>query len=270
MEISAFLGRVKPTHSNREKRRAFAFLLLMHVCAATGLLTSFKFSILPASCIGYLLMCFAAGPIMHRYFGHRAFRTSRWFQFVLALFVGCIFTDAIGFAGKHWFHHRFADTSKDVHSPHQGFWFCWFGHILDEGYTDEQIVAACGDLAGYPELVWLHRYFYLPGLAAAILFFVIGGFQSFANIYCLNFVLVVHSISAINYFCHTGRRRGFNTVDCSTNRPILGLLLFGEGWHNNHHRHPASARFGIKRYQFDAGYQLLRGLAATGLIWDLR
>ena len=218
----------------------------------------------------YIVTIFALSGILHRYFGHRAFRTSRWFQFLLALLVGTVFGDAIGFSGKHRLHHKFSDTDRDVHSPDQGFWFCWIGSLLDEGYTEGEVLRATRDWAAYPELVWLHRYFYLPAFFTAAVVFAVGGYSAFVTIYCLNFLVAVHGPSAVNYFCHKGGRRNFETQDASTNRKLLGYLFLGEGWHNNHHQFPRSARLGIRKGEFDASYRILQVLAALGLVWDLR
>lgn len=218
-----------------------------------------------------VVICFAIGGGMHRYFAHRAFRTSRAFQFVLALLASAFFGDPVGFAGKHRLHHRHADTDLDLHSPRQGLWHCWVGHLLDERCSEQQVLSAARDWIAYPELMWLHRYFYVPGLAAAGVTYFIGGYSMLAAGYALSWCLMaVHAPAAVNYFCHRGRLRRFETPDDSTNRPVLGVLLFGEGWHNNHHRHPGLARAGLRRGEVDGLYCMLKVLSWLGLVWDLR
>ncbi len=262
-------GRVKETRSRWQKGQAAGFLILMHFLPITLFYTGTRMRDWILFGVFYVVTIFALGGILHRYFGHRAFQTSRWFQFVLALLPGTVLGDAIGFSGKHRLHHRFSDTDRDVHSPRQGIWFCWIGSLLDEGYTEEEILRVTRDLTAYPELVFLHRYFYLPALGAAALAYLLGGYATLVVVYGLNFLVAVHGPSAVNYFCHRGGRRNFETADDSTNRILLGYLFLGEGWHNNHHYCPGSARLGFRTHEFDASYHILRLLAAIGLIWDL-
>ncbi len=265
-----FHGRLKNTRSAWHKGRALGFITFMHLVPLTLFYTGTRAWDWALFGVFYIVTIFALGGILHRYFAHRGFRTSRWFQFILAVFVGTVFADAIGFSGKHRLHHRFSDTERDVHGPKQGIWFCWIGSLLDEGYTEEEVLQVTRDLTAYPELLWLHRYFYLPGILTAAFVYLAGGYAAFVTVYCLNFLVAVHAPSAVNYFCHKGGRRSFETQDNSTNRMLLGYLFLGEGWHNNHHYCPASARLGFRKYEFDAVFQLLRLLAALGLIWDLR
>jgi stearoyl-CoA desaturase (delta-9 desaturase) len=83
----------------------------------------------------YPFQAIGVGVCLHRYFGHNAFKTSRWFEFLLALFCASTFGDPIRFAGKHRLHHLHTDREDDTHSPLQGFWFSWFGSHLDSRYT---------------------------------------------------------------------------------------------------------------------------------------
>ena len=225
-------------------------------------------------CIGlYLLSAFGLGVGLHRYFAHRSFQTSRAFQFVLCLLAGIAFGDPVWFAGKHRLHHRHSDTKLDVHSPAQGFWFCWFSSIFDKGYSDEEILAKASDLTEYPELRWIHRHYYVPPIVVAASIYMIGGYSMFAIGYCLSLLFALHAASAVNYYCHQGKnvkKRRYETRDHSTNNVVLGLLTFGEGWHNNHHHYPGTARAGFFWWEMDVFYYILRILSWLGLVWALR
>jgi fatty-acid desaturase len=224
-----------------------------------------------AFAVAYVVILFALGGGLHRYFAHRAFRTSRAFQLVLALLAASCFGDPIGFAGRHRLHHRWSDTERDFHGPRRGLWFSWLGHLLEDGYSERALLAATRDLARYPELRWLHRWFFVPGLAAGGLIWLGGGFAMFAAAYCLPWcLLAVHGASAVNYVCHTRGRRRYATGDRSTNHPVLAVVLLGEGWHNNHHHYPGAARAGFFSGEVDGLYWMLRGLAHLGLVWNLR
>jgi stearoyl-CoA desaturase (Delta-9 desaturase) len=214
--------------------------------------------------------CFAVAVGLHRYFAHRSFRTSRAFQLALGALASGFFGDPIGFAGKHRLHHRYADTDRDPHSPRQGAWRCWIGHLLDEGYTDDAIVAAAPDLAAYPELRWLHRYYLVPGTLLVGFLFAVGGYSlvaTYALVWCL---LAIHAPALVNYFCHRGTNRRFETPDGSTNSWLLAALFWGEGWHNNHHRYPGAAHAGLRWYEVDVAFGAIKVLSWLGLVWDLR
>jgi stearoyl-CoA desaturase (Delta-9 desaturase) len=218
-----------------------------------------------------VVIIFAVGGGLHRYFAHRAFKTSRAFQLFLAVLAGCFFGDALGFAGKHRIHHRHSDTDRDVHSPRQGVWYCWIGHLLDERCSEQEVLAAVPDLSRYPELKWLHRYYFVPGTLAAVGVLAAGGYSFFVTGYVLSWCLMaIHAPALVNYFCHRSGYRRFETSDGSTNNPLVGLMLFGEGWHNNHHRYPSSARAGLEWYEVDLLYFMLKALSWLGLVWDLR
>jgi len=253
-----------------QKLVSAAGILLLHVPALTLPFIETSWEDWVASGVFYLLVLFALGVGLHRYFAHRAFKTSRAFQFVLALLGSAFFGDPIGFSGRHRLHHKYSDTERDHHGPRHGLWFAWFGHLLEDGYEEQEILGATKDLAKYPELVWLHRYFYLPGVATAALIFLLGGYSIFAA-YCLGWCLVaIHGAFAVNYFCHLGGRRRFETEDNSSNSILVAIMLLGEGWHNNHHRYPGAARAGFFWYEFDGLYYALKVLSWLGLVWDLR
>lgn len=219
----------------------------------------------------YVPMVFAVGAGLHRYFSHRAFRTSRTFQFMLGLLSCCFFGDPIGFTGKHRLHHRHSDTAGDVHSPRQGFWHCWFGSLVDDGLTEDEVLAAASDLTKYPELMWLHRYFWAPAVALMAVILAVGGYTMLVTGYILSWVLItLHGPCTVNYFCHRGTSRNYETGDDSTNKLWVSIYLLGEGWHNNHHRYPGSARAGFFSGEIDPLFSILRLLERFGLIRDLR
>jgi len=253
-----------------EKVRTAVFLVVLHampfVAIATGTAPAdwWLFAALYPG-LGMLV-----GTGLHRYFAHHAFRTSRPFQFLLATGTCLTFSDPVGFAGKHRIHHRYSDTDDDVHSPSQGWFSCWFWSLADDGLSDDDVIRAAPDLAKCPELMLLHRWFWVPGVAFAAALFAIGGFSLVAIGYVLAIVVVMNVASAVNYVCHRWGTRRFETADRSRNNLLVAILSWGEGWHNNHHYYPASARSAYAWWEVDCNYYLIRGLAALGLVWDVR
>jgi len=253
-----------------ERCRVGALILLLHGLVIGVLISGTdKTDWIFFACL-YPFQAIGVGTAMHRYFAHRSYKTSRPFQFFLALTCASVFGNAVGFAGKHRLHHQHVDSSRDVHAPLHGIWACWIGSLLDNGYTEEQILAKAPDLTRYPELMWLHRNFLVPGLALCALAFAIGGISTVAIGVCLGSVLLIHQSSAVNYLSHKYGTRRFDTPDNSTNNWVTGILSFGDGWHNNHHYCPGSARAGFAWYEIDMFFWPIWIFEKLGLVWQVK
>jgi stearoyl-CoA desaturase (delta-9 desaturase) len=261
--------RSAPTRPRWLRYRDWTFIAALHAIPAVAIVPGTTATDWIALVVFYVVAAMGTGIGLHRYFSHHAFRTSRAFQFALGVLACTSFADPIGFAGKHRLHHRHADTDRDVHSPRQGFWRCWFASLVDDGYTERAIVAAARDLARYPELRWLRRWFFVPGVLLGTATWWLGGFSTFAIGFCLSRALLLNLVSMVNYFGHVAGRRRYATRDASTNNLIVALLSFGEGWHNNHHHSPTAARAGFVWWEVDPVYYAIRLLAALGLVWDV-
>jgi stearoyl-CoA desaturase (delta-9 desaturase) len=219
----------------------------------------------------FFVRMFAITAGYHRYFSHRTFRTGRAFQCLLAV-LGATATQkgALWWAGHHRIHHRYSDRpGRDVHSPRDGFWYSHQGWIFD-GRFDASPLDQVRDFARYPELVWLNRWHVVPPIAMAALLALVGGASAVVWGYVVSTVLLWHATYSINSLAHRFGTRRYDTPDDSRNNWLLGLLTFGEGWHNNHHHYCASARQGFFWWEIDVTYYLLRALAALGLVWEIR
>jgi stearoyl-CoA desaturase (delta-9 desaturase) len=127
------------------------------------------------------------------------------------------------------------------------------------------------DLTRYPELVWLERFKLVPVAALGAGLWLVGGLQGFVWGFCVSTVLLWHTTLATGSFSHRfGGYRNFDTGDDSRNNRVIALLLLGEGWHNNHHRAPNSARHSTGRHEPDPIYAGLRLLERAGLVWSIR
>jgi stearoyl-CoA desaturase (delta-9 desaturase) len=209
----------------------------------------------------------------HRYFAHRAFKTSRAFQFLLALAAeSSAQAGVLWWASHHRWHHRTSDTAEDVHSPRQrGFWYAHVGWLLANDWkkTDLTLVS---DLAKYPELRFLDRVgVHIAATALLALgFLLVGGVHGLVWGYMVSTVLLWHGSFAINSLAHLVGKRRYDTDDDSRNNWVLALLTSGEGWHNNHHHYQSSANQGFRWWEIDVTYACLRVLEQLGLVWDLR
>ena len=208
----------------------------------------------------------------HRYFSHRSFDTSRWFQFLLAV-GGCSARFQKGplwWVATHRQHHRHSDRPGDPHSPvDRGFWYAhlWWMFSRDLLAVDYSVVK---DLAKFPELRWLDRFWMLPGLLFATGCYFALGWSGVVIGYCLPLAVMFQVTFAVNSVCHLFGSRRFETGEESRNNWLIAFLANGEGWHNNHHRAPYSARHGCAWYELDPSYQLIRLFAWLGLVWDVK
>jgi stearoyl-CoA desaturase (delta-9 desaturase) len=233
--------------------------------------------------ISYYLGMLIVSISSHRYFSHKSFKTSRIFQFLLGwLTCTTVQRGPIWWASVHRHHHKYSDTSKDFHSPMTGFWHSHMGWL-----TDPKIINIdyrnVKDLTRYPELLWLDKWFDIP-IIMMILFLGLFGFYlevnypnlgvSPAEMIVYSFlgrtVLLWHATFSINSLMHLVGKQRFATGDTSKNSLLLSLVTVGDGWHNNHHRYPSSARNGFYWWEIDVSYYLIKLLALLGLIWDIK
>jgi stearoyl-CoA desaturase (Delta-9 desaturase) len=253
-----------------------------------GCLGAFWVGVSPAALtvcfLAYFLRVFALTAGYHRLFSHNSYKTSRGFQFLLAL--GGVSSMQLGplwWASIHRHHHICADKETDVHSPsRRGFFWAHLGWIASGRYRRTEMERV-KDFAAYPELVFLDRHARLIGLSMGALWLALGeglrlakpswntsGPQLLVWGFFISTVLVYHVTFSINSLAHMVGRRRFETPDTSRNNTWLALLAMGEGYHNNHHRYAASARQGFYWWEPDLSYTLLRLLAAVGVVWALR
>ena len=237
-----------------------------------------------AAAAGYALRMFAITAFYHRYFSHRAFRTSRAMQLLFALLgASAVQRGPLWWAAHHRRHHRHSDEAPDAHSPElDGFWWSHVGWLLArENYRTR--LEEVRDLARFPELRFLDRFDALVPLASIAASYALGaalarfapdlgtdGPQMLVWGFVVSTVALYHGTFAINSIAHRFGTRPYATRDQSRNNALLALLTLGEGWHNNHHRYPGAARQGFRWWELDLSWLGLRALAALGLVWDLK
>ncbi len=206
----------------------------------------------------------------HRYFAHRSYKMGRVPQFLMAL--GATTAAQKGplwWAGHHRIHHRFTDTDQDVHSPRDGFWWSHVGWILSRRYKDTD-ESAIRDFAAYPELRMLDRFHWVGPWVLGVVCLIVGGWGGLIIGFFLSTVLLWHGTFIVNSLAHVFGRRRFATPDTSRNSLFIALVTGGEGWHNNHHYLPASARQGLMWWEIDMTWYALRGLAALHIVRDVK
>ena len=219
----------------------------------------------------YVIRMFGITGGFHRYFSHRAFKTSRGFQFFLA-FLGQSSAQraTLWWAAKHREHHKYSDTEHDVHSPvKHGFWYSHVGWILcTRGLSADYSLIK--DFQKYPELVWLGKYHTLPAVLLAVFVWAIAGWSGLVVGFVISTVLLYHGTFTINSLSHIYGKQRYDTGDNSRNNLLLAIITLGEGWHNNHHHFPSAAPQGFRWWQIDITYYILRLLSVFRIVWDLR
>jgi stearoyl-CoA desaturase (delta-9 desaturase) len=236
----------------------------------------------------YVLTMIGVTVGFHRLFTHRSFQAIRPVQFLLGVLGSMAFQGPlIPWVGRHRQHHQCSDDEGDPHSPHHphcgGFWGrlrgFWHSHI---GWAfapmPDDLDRYAGDLARSPMLrmvsglfpVWAALGLLIPaavgftfgGWPGALTGFVWGGLVR---------ILLGHHVTwSVNSVCHLWGRRPYESGDQSRNNALVGLLAMGEGWHNNHHAFPSSARHGLRWWQVDIAYYVIKILVLCRLAWKVR
>ena len=173
----------------------------------------------------------------------------------------------------HRIHHRFTDHEGDPHSPRDGKWWAHMGWILigkSMHHDTTTLTHYVPDLAKDRFHVWITKYHYLPMTALSLLLLAIGGLQFLLWGIFLRTVVGLHATWLVNSATHIWGSRRFATRDDSTNNFLIALLTFGEGWHNNHHAHPTSARHGLRWYEIDMNWYGIWALKALGLAKQIK
>ena len=205
----------------------------------------------------------------HRLHTHRSYRVPLVLEYFFAL-CGALTLEGgpIFWVAVHRLHHQNSDMPGDPHSPRDGAWWSHVGWILfgETNHNNTRIMSKYApDLARHRFYVWLNNYHWVPSAVLAVLMLVIGGLPvllwgTFARI-----VFGLHATWLVNSATHMWGARRFATRDDSRNNWWVALISFGEGWHNNHHAHPTSARHGLAWYEFDPSWLLIKVLKAFGI-----
>lgn len=263
--------------------RTIPFILLNIACLLV-IFVGFSWVAFITALVLYFSRVFFIGAFYHRYFSHKTYQTNRFWQFIFAMLAAsCAQRGPLWWAAHHRQHHLCSDEKEDAHSPvHHGFWWSHMGWFMSKRhfhYNPERVQ----DLARFPELVFLTKY---DGLMPTILFaglFASGvllnkffpslqtsGSQMVIWGFCISTIALFHTTVTINSVSHVFGKKRFKTQDNSRNNIFLALLTLGEGWHNNHHHYPATARQGFMWWEIDITYYLLKLMEKIGIIWNVR
>jgi len=257
--------------------------IVIHLLAVSAFFYPVTLYCVLLAVVSYSLRMFTITAFYHRYFSHRSFKTGRVVQFIGA-FIACSSGQRgpLWWAAHHRRHHRHSDTDQDIHSPHAKgvFWSHTLWFMTD--YAVPTLLKEIPDWLKFPELRFINRFDWIPVLVLGYGCYLLGSWDWFHSVTGLNSlttfiwgflvptVCLYHATFAVNSISHLFGKKRFDTGDESRNNGLVALLTFGEGWHNNHHFFPGSARQGFFRGEIDITYYLLKVMSCLGLVHDLR
>jgi stearoyl-CoA desaturase (delta-9 desaturase) len=210
----------------------------------------------------------------HRLHTHRSYKVPVGLEYLFAV-CGALTLEGgpISWVATHRIHHQNSDLPGDPHSPNEGAWWAHAGWLLTgtSNHNNTKVMSKYApDLAKDRFYVWLNNYHWIPTFALAFLLFAIGGLPLMLWGVFFRVVFGLHATWLVNSATHMWGGRRFATRDNSRNNWWVALMTFGEGWHNNHHAHPTSARHGLAWYEFDPSWILIKVLKFFGIAKSVR
>ncbi|MCY6492509.1 acyl-CoA desaturase [Leptolyngbya sp. GGD] len=202
----------------------------------------------------------------HRLMSHRSFQVPKWLEYTLVFFGSLAMQGGpIWWIGLHRHHHLYSDQPNDHHDSTKGFWWSHMEWMLRDVPAENEIPKFTKDIADDKFYQFLENYFALLQVALGVLLYAIGGWSFVTWGIFVRLVLVYHCTWLVNSATHKFGYRTYDSGDQSTNCWWVALLVYGEGWHNNHHAFQYSARHGLKWWEIDITWMTIRLLEVLGL-----
>jgi len=245
-----------------------------HIGAVAALFYVNVGALLSALVLYFVAGMLGIGMAYHRLLTHRSYKTTKWMEYFLTL-CGTLALEGgpIFWVATHRIHHQLSDREGDPHTPREGtFWSHMGWIIMGEGLHHDASVLAryTPDLSRDKFHVGLSNWHWVSNVVVGFALLAFGGWTYVLWGIFFRTTFGLHCTWLVNSATHIWGSRRFATRDDSTNNWWVAILAFGEGWHNNHHAHPVSARHGLAWYEFDVSWITLQLFRAIGLVWDLK
>ncbi len=242
---------------------------VFHVGAVAALFFFSWPAFFTALALYWISLSLGIGMGYHRLLTHRSYKTPKWIEYFLAI-CGTLALEGgpMFWVATHRIHHQFSDQDGDPHTPRDGKWWSHIGWMLVGNATHcniEECSHYAPDICKDRFLVWLSKYHYVPLVVLGIALLVFGGQPFLLWGVFFRVTMGLHATWMVNSLTHFWGSRRFATRDGSRNNWLVALLSFGEGWHNNHHAYPTSARHGLAWYEIDMSWCGIRLLQTIGL-----
>jgi stearoyl-CoA desaturase (delta-9 desaturase) len=207
----------------------------------------------------------------HRLMSHRSFQVPKWLEYLL-VFCGTLSMQGgpIWWVGLHRHHHLYSDKVNDHHNSNKGFWWSHMQWMFYEVPAETEIDRFTKDMADDRFYQFLNKNFLFLQIALGISLYLLGGWSFVFWGMFVRLVMVYHTTWFVNSATHKFGYRNFETEDNSTNCWWVALTTYGEGWHNNHHAHQYSARHGLKPWEIDITWMMIRILEVLGLATNIK
>jgi len=243
------------------------YIISMHLLALLGIFFFTWKALWVCLLLHWVTGCLGITLCYHRLLTHNSFKVPKWLEYTLAI-IGCMASQGSPriWVGTHRLHHANTDVEGDPHSPVFGFFDSHMGWTFKRSPHIYHLVANLNS-AFYLFLDGVHFLFNIP---LAILLYYWGGWSFVIWGIFVRTVLVWHSTWSVNSFAHVWGYTNYKTNDNSKNNWIVALLTFGEGWHSNHHAFQTSARHGIKWWEYDITFYIIKLLESIGLATSVK
>ena len=247
----------------------YIFVMVFHVGAVTALFFWSWQAIVIAAVLYWVAGSLGIGMGFHRLLTHRAYKVPKAVEYFLII-CGTLAVEGgpIQWVTTHRIHHAHADSDGDPHTPRDGRWWAHIGWVLRgraQRHDEAVLKHYSPDLMKDRFYVWLNRLFFVPLILLGVALLVFAGWGPMMWGVFLRVTLGLHATWLVNSATHLWGRKRFDTGEDSRNSWWVAILTFGEGWHNNHHAHPTSARHGLKWYEIDFNWWGIRVLQLLGL-----
>lgn len=251
-----------------------AIISSFHLLAIPAFFT-FSWQNLAALLIGnWIVGSLGIGLGWHRLLTHRSFKAPKWLEYILTIFGTMSIQDSPDkWVATHRIHHKFTEMEGDPHSTNSGFWWAQIGWIVwgtAQDHDQKTLQKYVPDLLKDKGQVLISRFYYVPIIVSAFLLFAIGGWTMVVWGVAARVVVGWHTTWFVNSLSHIYGSRPHETTDTSTNNWFVAILTFGEGWHNNHHAFPTSARHGLEWFQFDMNWIAIRLFEKLGWATNIK
>ena len=249
------------------------FMLVIHLLAGVALLPQFWSwgSVATLLILYWVTACLGVTLGYHRLLSHRSFKVPQWLE---RFFATCGALSAeygpITWSGIHRQHHKYSDTDPDPHDMNKGFWWSHIGWMFYDVPAEKNVRKYTADLRQDPYFRWLDKWFLLLQIPLGLTLYLIGGWSLVLWGIPLRLAVVYHVTWLVNSATHTWGERPYDTEDNSRNNKWVAVLTFGEGWHNNHHAYPSSAKQGLQHGQIDLTWYHIVVLKKLGLATNVR
>ena len=244
-------------------------LVVLHIGAVAALFCFSWQRLAVAILMYYIATGLGISMGYHRLHTHRSYRVPLWLEYFFAI-CGTLTLEGgpIFWVAVHRIHHQNSDQAGDPHSPRDGAFWAHVGWILfgETNHNNTRMMSKYApDLAKHRFYIWLNNYHWVPIVALSAGLYAIGGLPMVLWANFLRIVFGLHATWLVNSATHMWGARRFATRDDSRNNWWVALISFGEGWHNNHHAHPTSARHGLAWFEFDPSWLLVKALRTLGI-----